>query len=320
MKRTFSLIALLLSALMLLPSCSSEDGDTTTAAPADSAAQTTVANGGEQEPAQTGLELVFKPSSGKAETVSGEDSIQYDIASGYKQGDNIKVTLPEGQHYLAVCLAKGKVKEAILYLPNSVFTYTAQNMSKSYPNVMGTTKCAFTARIPTEEEITASRNLALNPADLEGAKVVFPHAITSSVHDKTNEDNRLQFEARNAIDGCTQNNGHGVYPFQSWGPTNTMNSSDYFTVDFGRDVSLTELKIYIRADFPHDTYWDSCTVIFSDGSSQEISLEKTGDAQSIVFDAPVTTSSIKFTSFNKVAGSDWASWIEVEAIGSDIVK
>ena len=98
-----------------------------------------------------------------------------------------------------------------------------------------------------------------------------------------------------------------------------MSATDTFKVDFGRDVSLTEIVIYLRADFPHDTYWDTCTVKFSDGTTQELNFTKTANAQSFKLDAAVTTSSITFTGFNKVAGSDWAAWMEVQAIGSDIV-
>ena len=98
-----------------------------------------------------------------------------------------------------------------------------------------------------------------------------------------------------------------------------MSATDTFKVDFGHDVSLTEIVIYLRADFPHDTYWDTCTVKFSDGTTQELSFKKTASAQSFKLDSAVTTSSITFTGFNKVAGADWAAWMEVQAIGSDIV-
>ncbi len=312
MKKTMQIAALLLAALMLF-SCGNKQ-------PAESTTTTTTTAAPEPEqPADNTLTLTYAPKSGSSKEASGENSVELNVTRAYKEGDKITVTLPEGQHYLAFCMAKDVVEETILYLPNSVFTFTAQNMTMSYPSALTQKKCTITARIPTVEELTASRNLACNPADLEKAKNVFPHAISSSVHDKTNETNRLHFEARNAIDGFTQNNGHGGFPVQSWGPTNSMRKSDHFTVKFGRDVSVTEFVIYIRADFPHDTYWDSCTVTFSDGSTQEISLKKTANGQTITLETPVVTSSVKFSNFNKVAGSDWASWMEVEVIGSDIV-
>jgi hypothetical protein len=314
MKKTMQITALLLAALMLFACGNKQSDDTTTTTTTATTAAPTP-----EEPVGGNLTITYDPKSGSAKDATGDNAVELTVTRAYKEGDKITITLPEGQKYLAFCMAKGVVEETILYLPNSVFTFTAQNMTMSYPSELTTKKCTITARIPTVEELTASRNLACNPADLEKAKNVFPHATSTSVHNKTNETDRLHFEARNAIDGFTQNNGHGGFPVQSWGPTSSMRKSDNFTVQLGRDVSLTKIVIYIRADFPHDTYWDSCTVTFSDGSTQEITLKKTANAQTIELEVPVTTSSVKFSNFNKVAGSDWASWMEVELIGSDIV-
>lgn len=313
MKKTMQIAALLLAALMLFSCGNQQSDDTTTTTTA------TTADPAPEEPTGGNLTITYDPKSGSTKDASGDDAVELSVTRAYKEGDKITVTLPEGQHYLAFCMAKGVVEETILYLPNSVFTFTAQNMTMSYPADLTTKKCTITARIPTTEELTASRNLACNPADLKNAKDVYPHAVSSNVHNESNENDRLQFEARNAIDGFTQNKGHGGFPVQSWGPGSSMRKADHITVQLGRDVSLTQIVIYIRADFPHDTYWDSCTVTFSDGTTQEITLQKTANAQTITLDAPVTTSSVKFSNFNKVAGSDWASWMEIELIGSDIV-
>ncbi len=312
MNKKRSIGALLLCGLLLFSACGKEN------APNTAAADTTVADAGDETPASTGLNLVYKPKSGSEKTVSGDTDVELEISRAYRTGDKITVTLPEGQHYLALCLAKGIVEEAILYLPNSVFTYTAQNTSVSYPSQMNGAKCTLTARIPSDEELAASRNLALNPADLIDAENVFPHATATSVCRIDDETSRLQFESRNIIDGFTQNNGHGNYPYQSWGPESTMSRTDYMTIHFGREVTLSELIVYIRADFPHDTYWTGCTVTFSDGSSMQLDLTDSASAQSFPLEAPVTTSYIKFNKFNKANG-EWAAWMEVQAIGSDIV-
>lgn len=314
MKKSLKIAALLFAGLMLFSCGGNQSADETTpdaavtdAPPAD-------------DPVSTSITLTYAPKSGDMTEVTGDNSVELGIKDAYKVGDRIKITLPEGQHYVAFCLSKDNVEETILYLPKSTFTYTVQNIATSYPSEMSSErKSTITARIPTTEELTASRNLACNPADLETNKNAYPHAITTNVHDKNNENNRLQFEARNAIDGFTQNNGHGGWPLQSWGPGSNMSAKDTFKIDFGRDVSLTEIVVYLRADFPHDTYWDTCTVKFSDGTTQELNFTKTANAQSFKLDAAVTTSSITFTGFNKVAGSDWAAWMEVQAIGSDIV-
>lgn len=318
MKSMFRITSLLLAGLMLF-SCGSQTTGEDTTTPAATTEATTEAPQN-QDPVATGITLTYDPKSGETTEGSGETSVELSVKDAYEVGDKIKITLPEGQHYVAFCLSKGNVEETILYLPKSTFTYTVQNISLSYPAKMNSErKSTITARIPTAEELAASRNLACNPADMEKNKNAYPHAITTNVHDKGNESNRLQFEARNAIDGFTQNTGHGTWPVQSWGPGSNMSTKDTFKIDFGRDVSLTEIIIYLRADFPHDTYWESCTVKFSDGTTQELNFTKTANAQSFKLDAAVTTSSITFTGFKKVAGSDWAAWMEVQAIGSDIV-
>ena len=318
MKSTLRIAAMLLAGLMLFSCVGQYGGDDTTAATTTEAVTTDAPPA--DDPVATGITLTYAPKSGDITEGTGENSVELSVKDAYAVGDRIKISLPEGQHYVAFCLSKGNVEETILYLPKSTFTYTVQNIGTSYPPAMSSArKSTITARIPTAEELAASRNLACNPADLENNKNAYPHAITTNVHDKSNESNRLQFEARNAIDGFTQNTGHGGWPVQSWGPGSNMRATDTFKVDFGRDVSLTEIVIYLRADFPHDTYWDTCTVKFSDGTTQELNFTKTANAQSFKLDAAVTTSSITFTGFNKVAGSDWAAWMEVQAIGSDIV-
>ena len=49
---------------------------------------------------------------------------------------------------------------------------------------------------------------------------------------------------------------------------------------FGRNVKIDELVFYLRADFPHDAWWQSGTVHFSDGTDFTANFVKTGSAQS----------------------------------------
>jgi hypothetical protein len=50
----------------------------------------------------------------------------------------------------------------------------------------------------------------------------------------------------------------------------------------------------IRADFPHDNYWKHATLQFSDGSSEELTLEKTKESQVFTF-SPRTIEWAKLT-------------------------
>jgi hypothetical protein len=111
-----------------------------------------------------------------------------------------------------------------------------------------------------------------------------------------------------------------MYPLQSWGPKDTVLKTDRFVIDFGREVNVSELVLYIRADFPHDAYFSEITVKFSDGSSVVINPVK--DAKAQTFDlGNKTTSSIILTGFvtDKTNSQGWASLTEVEVYGTDIV-
>jgi len=252
---------------------------------------------------------------------SGYGSAELKVSGRYSSGKKITVTIPEGQHFLAITIAKDVLEESILYLKNDKFSYTVpSSFTASYPSDMQRTGCVISARIPTVDELSANHNLALNTSDLVNAKNIYPHATSNNVYQ---DNNSPEWQARNIIDGFTQNTAHGTYPYQSWGPNSTVASKDYVKIDFGHDVSVEELILYIRADFDHDGYWGSCTVEFSDGSTMDINgIKKTNKAQTFTFDAPIVTSSLKFSGFEKGSNSvgDWCAWVELQATGTEIVS
>ena len=60
------------------------------------------------------------------------------------------------------------------------------------------------------------------------------------------------FAARNAVDGIYENGAHGSWPYQSWGINRDPNAA--LTIDFGRAVTVDEIHLTLRADFPHDSW------------------------------------------------------------------
>ena len=74
-----------------------------------------------------------------------------------------------------------------------------------------------------------------------------PHA-TANVETR----NESGFAARNVIDGEHIACGHGEWPFGSWGIGARTDAR--LTLDFGREVEIDALTLYLRADFPHDAY------------------------------------------------------------------
>ena len=130
------------------------------------------------------------------------------------------------------------------------------------------------ARAAGRDEVSAYRNLALNPLDSHENSGLFPHA-------SANVETRGEsvFAARNAIDGCYANDSHGPWPYQSWGINRDPEAE--LTLEFGRDVTIDRLVFTLRADFPHDNWWKRCTVWFSDGSRITPAFVKTGDRQTV---------------------------------------
>lgn len=129
------------------------------------------------------------------------------------------------------------------------------------------------ARVATGTELSQRRNLALNPYDSHTAKGFYPHA-QANVETR----NEAVFAARNAIDGVFANWSHGEWPYQSWGINRDPKAE--LRLDFGRSVLADEIRLTLRADFPHDSWWEEVTVEFSDGSREMFHLKKTGAPQS----------------------------------------
>ena len=112
----------------------------------------------------------------------------------------------------------------------------------------------------------------MNVNDQHDVKGCYPHA-------SANVETRGEsvFAARNAIDGLRENHGHGKWPYTSWGINRDPNAE--MRVEFGRTVEVDCLLIFLRADFPHDSYWKEGKVCFSDGSSEVLNFQKTDKGQ-----------------------------------------
>ena len=127
------------------------------------------------------------------------------------------------------------------------------------------------AWLASPEEIAARRNLALNPYDQHGDNGFFPHA-SANVETR----GEAVFAAYNAIDGIYENASHGEWPYQSWGINRDPNAA--WTLSFGTPVEIDELRVTLRADFPHDSWWTQGTVVFSDGSEETLRFREDGAA------------------------------------------
>ena len=162
-------------------------------------------------------------------------------------------------------------------------------------------------------DLNVYRNLALNPRDNQGdemeVRVSYPHASSNSeyAYDEA-------FAAKNAIDGRKENKGHGS-AFPSWGPN--LRTDLWLNVDFGCDVEIDKCVIYVRADFPHDDVWQSGTLEFSDGSTEEITFRPTAEPQEFKFDKR-RVRSVRLTNLKSDAPLKWRGITEIEFWGVSV--
>jgi hypothetical protein len=250
-----------------------------------------------------------------ADSKSG--SVEFDFDREYQPGDRIVFN---GPHRMAVRL-DDTVPECLIYSPEGDLTYeipygrAEQQTGSAYaPEAFVGTSHRVRFREVKKHELSTYRNLALNPCDLPSSETqpaqFFPHASSNSVSRSL-----FDFEARNAIDGSVQNGHHGVWPYQSWGPQ--LRTDIWWKLDFGRLVKLDKVRLMVRADFPHDSYWKSAEVEFSDGSRVPLRIEGSPAFQEFHFPAR----RVSWLRIDRVVPEDptkWCSFIEVEAWGKDI--
>ena len=181
--------------------------------------------------------------------------------------------------------------ESIVYIPDGTFEFL---IPFDYERDCCYGKDAFsgdshrvTVSEPTEAEIYGERLISLNSHDRHNVSKYFPHAVANFV---TRED--PCFFERNAIDGISDNLGHGPYPFHSWG--GGLREDLEFEVHFGMEVEVSRVLIHLRADFPHDTYWKEVDLEFSDNSKVHVDLKGTAEGQSVEFE-PRKTEFVRMT-------------------------
>lgn len=207
-----------------------------------------------------------------------EDEVVLVYNPEYQPGDRLVLESDTDHVYLIVQL-EDSIAPALVFLSGGRYDFPIpfeeKRVSYSPRSFIGA-KHVLYARVATEQEIAMRKNLAFNPLDGHDNRSMFPHA-------SANVETRGEsvFAARNAIDGLKANNDHGPWPYQSWGIN--QNPQAEWKIEFGRMVCIDEAVFYLRADFPHDAWWELVTLNFSDGSTLEVPLEKTDLGQRLSF-------------------------------------
>jgi len=206
--------------------------------------------------------------------MEGTDSVILVYRAAYEEGDIIHMA-GDAPGYVVAQL-EDSMAETFGYLSGEfclAVPFGEKRVSYSPKSFTGDIHLLWVRRAQARE-VGAYRNLALNPLDSHDNGGFFPHA-------SANVETRGEsvFAARNAIDGCYANSGHGPWPYQSWGINRDPEAE--LLLDFGREVAVDRLVFTLRADFPHDNWWKQCTVRFSDGSQLKAEFVKTGSRQHI---------------------------------------
>lgn len=202
----------------------------------------------------------------------------------YEDGDWIIVDSDKRCGFYKIQL-EDTMSESIIYVPGSYFIYKIPfkgNRSNYSPKSFYGDCHIIKVEEVTTEELLQRRNLAFNPYDQHENETFYPH---SSANIETRGE--CVFASRNAIDGYYFNDSHGSFPYQSWGINRDPKAE--FRIDFGREVVIDEVVLTLRADFPHDNYWEKVTLEFSNGEKIEANLIKTAERQSIKFESKVTS-------------------------------
>lgn len=154
------------------------------------------------------------------------------------------------------------------------------------------------------------RNLAVNPYDHHGNTSLYPHSYA-------NIETRGEsvFASRNAFDGITAANGHGRWPWSSWGINRDPKAE--LTLEFGREVIVDRIAFYNRADFPHDAWWSEARIAFSDGSEEVFSFIKKDGRQEFTIPERKISSLVLKDLIKADDPSPFPALIQLEVYGSE---
>ncbi|MGI6017805.1 MAG: carbohydrate-binding protein [Marvinbryantia sp.] len=200
----------------------------------------------------------------------------------YLEGDVIHVVREQESEeaiFLHVFLDDA-VGESLVYFPTKEFSYKVpfgnEKLNLSSKAFSGTGHL-LSVRIAEDYEMDSYRCLSENKWD-QGEEVgIYPHAF-SNIETR----GEVVFAARNVIDGLHISTYHGEWPYTSWGP-DLLVEDYYLQINFGREVNVDRVLLHLRTDFPHDSWWKSGRLSFSDGSQEEIQIEKCMEKQNFSF-------------------------------------
>ena len=225
----------------------------------------------------------------------------------YMRGDAIRFT-PDSAGYYVVDLGLGK---NLLYSTGSSFAFPIPFDEKKIPysesSFTGKVHYLFARRAYDFELVY--RNVSENIYDWSGNSTLYPHS-------KANIETRGEsvFASRNAFDGIIASSSHGLWPFQSWGINRDPDAE--LTLEFGRPIAIDRVIFYLRADFPHDAWWNRGTIEFSDGSSETFDFIKKDGPQMFMIEKREASSLVLKNLIKSDDPSPFPALIQLEVFGA----
>ena len=264
------------------------------------------------------LKLKLLSENGECKFKAFGEEIDVHYTGEYERGDKWRIELDYCE-FVKMKLDP-TMAESIVYVPDGIFEFPIpfdyQRRACYAPGAFSGDDHRVYCAEPCEAEIYGERNISLNSHDMHNVPKYFPHAVANFV---TRED--PCFFERNAIDGITDNIGHGCYPYHSWG--GGLREDLEYWVEFGTEVEVSKVTIHLRADFPHDTYWKEAELEFSDKSTVHIDLIGTKEGQTFEFE-PKKTEYVKLTGFKQQRLEDgslsFAALSQISVYGNYIKK
>lgn len=249
------------------------------------------------------LSVVNQKGGRELAAAEGTNRVHLVYAPAYCKGDQIR--LETGKPSFCRIRLEDTLSPTLVWLPDGTGVFPIPfgvDRAGFSPRSFAGKRHFIEAEAVQAEELSSRRDLALNPHDQTDNQGMYPHmtinvTYADSLRNKIFPDRGL-FAPRNVIDGVLANESHRLYPHQSWGIN--RNPEAWLKCDFGRPVDIDTVCVAIRGEFPHDNYWVRATIGFSDGSEQEISLQKTLELQLF----PMERKGITSLAFSKLVMSD----------------
>ena len=219
---------------------------------------------------------------------SGENRLVMIYEAEYNEGDKLVLKSSEKDVYLILRLDDA-MNEEFVYFKGGEMVYEipfGEKKGPYSPRCFSCDKHVLSVRKATKSEIDMNKNLARNCYDQHAEVGLYPHT-----HANVETRGESVFAAKNAINGNTANEGHGYWPYESWG-INKQDDAE-ITLEFGRKVLIDRMVLVTRAHFPHDNYWQEVTFTFSDGSNMVFKMEKSIEPHEVALPEPKTVEWIK---------------------------